>query len=87
MPLDKYFKGKGRKVMAAMRKEYGEKRGESIFYAKVNKMKSKKSKKNYKQKGGENPMEGNAMPFQLGEQSGRFVTDSRKMGATSFKKG
>lgn len=39
MPLSKYFKGKGRKVMAKMKKEYGAKKGKSVFYATVNKRK------------------------------------------------
>lgn len=33
MPLNK----KGKKIMSAMKKEYGSKRGESIFYASENK--------------------------------------------------
>ena len=33
MPLN----AKGRKVMAAMKEQYGEKRGESVFYASKNK--------------------------------------------------
>jgi hypothetical protein len=87
MPLDKYFKGKGAEVMGSMKKEYGAKKGKSVFYATVNKMKNSKSPKVKKQKGGENPMEGNSMPFQLGDPSGRFVPDSRAMGASTFKKG
>jgi len=39
MPLDKYFKGKGRKVMAEMKRRYGSE-GESVFYATVNKRKN-----------------------------------------------
>ena len=38
MPLNKYFKGKGEKVMSSMEKEYGDKKGKSVFYAKANKM-------------------------------------------------
>lgn len=33
MPLTK----KGKKIKAAMKKEYGEKKGESVFYASANK--------------------------------------------------
>lgn len=33
MPLNK----KGKKVMTAMKKEYGSKKGEQVFYASVNK--------------------------------------------------
>lgn len=32
MPLTK----KGQKIMAAMKKQYGDKKGESVFYASVN---------------------------------------------------
>lgn len=44
MPVDKYFKGKGRKVMSAMKKEYGEE-GERAFYATANKRKMKPGSK------------------------------------------
>jgi hypothetical protein len=37
MPLHEYFKGKGEKVMKSMKKTYGEKKGEKIFYATANK--------------------------------------------------
>lgn len=40
MPIGKYFKGHGEEVMAAMKKEYGGKKGESVFYATSNKMKN-----------------------------------------------
>ena len=33
MPVKKYFKGSGSKVMASMKKQYGEKKGKSVFYA------------------------------------------------------
>lgn len=38
MPLSKYYKGHGDKVMANMQKEYGDKKGKSVFYATANKM-------------------------------------------------
>ena len=41
MPIDKYFKGSGSKVMRNMKKEYGDKKGESVFYATANKKKMK----------------------------------------------
>jgi len=41
MPLSKYFKGSGEKVMKNMVKQYGAKKGKSVFYAIVNKMKNK----------------------------------------------
>jgi len=39
MPLNKYYKGKGEKVMSSMQKKYGEKKGKEVFYATANKMK------------------------------------------------
>lgn len=39
MPLDKYFKGKGAQVMKNMKREYGDKEGERVFYATENKRK------------------------------------------------
>lgn len=40
MPLSKYFGGHGKKVMANMKKEYGEEKAEQVFYATSNKRKS-----------------------------------------------
>ena len=37
MPISAYFKGKGRTVLTAMRKKYGKKKGERVFYAVANK--------------------------------------------------
>lgn len=37
MPISEYFKGSGKKVMKNLKKEYGDKKGESIFYALANK--------------------------------------------------
>lgn len=45
MPLSKYFKGSGEKVMNNMKDEYGDKKGKSVFYATANKNKDKKKKK------------------------------------------
>lgn len=39
MPLDKYFAGGGKKVMESMKKQYGSKKGKSVFYATANKKK------------------------------------------------
>jgi hypothetical protein len=47
MPLSKYFKGSGKKVMAKMKQEYGDKKGEQVFYATANK-KDKPENKNDK---------------------------------------
>lgn len=41
MPLSKYYGGHGEEVMANMRKEYGEEKGERVFYATANKRKKK----------------------------------------------
>lgn len=37
MPISKYFKGKGSGVMKGMKEQYGEEKGESVFYATANK--------------------------------------------------
>lgn len=37
MPVSKYFKGKGAKVMKDMIKRYGKKKGKRVFYATANK--------------------------------------------------
>ena len=37
MPIAKYFKGDGEKVMRSMKKEYGDKEGKKVFYATANK--------------------------------------------------
>jgi hypothetical protein len=39
VPISKYFKGSGSKVMKSMKKKYGEKKGKQIFYATSNKRK------------------------------------------------
>lgn len=41
MPLTK----KGTKILSAMRKEYGDKKGKSVFYASINKGKVKGAEK------------------------------------------
>lgn len=38
MPISKYFKGDGKKVMKSMKKTYGSKEGKKVFYATANKM-------------------------------------------------
>lgn len=37
MPVSEYFSGHGAKVMDNMKKEYGDKKGKSVFYATANK--------------------------------------------------
>lgn len=39
MPISKYFHGHGKEAMAKMKKQYGEKEGEHVFYATANKKK------------------------------------------------
>ena len=41
MPIKRYFKGKGTKVMKSMKKRYGAKKGKAVFYATANKRKMK----------------------------------------------
>lgn len=41
MPLSKHYGGSGEKVMRSMKEQYGEKKGERVFYATENKMKKK----------------------------------------------
>ena len=41
MPVSRYYKGHGEAVMAAMKREYGAKKGEQVFYATENKRKKK----------------------------------------------
>jgi len=47
VPLSKYFQGEGEKVMASMKKSYGEEKGKDVFYGKVNKDKKKRTNLNY----------------------------------------
>jgi len=44
MPINKYFKGSGDKVMSSMTKEYSPKKGKQVFYATANKTGMKPSK-------------------------------------------
>jgi hypothetical protein len=44
MPLSKYFKGKGEKVMHNMEEIYGGKKGKEVFYATAKKNKMEPSK-------------------------------------------
>jgi hypothetical protein len=37
MPVSKYFKGHGEKVMSNMKKQYGPEKGKQVFYATANK--------------------------------------------------
>jgi len=45
MPIGRYFKGKGKKVMKSMKKQYGAKKGKQVFYATANKAKAKAKRK------------------------------------------
>ena len=42
MPVSSYFKGHGSEVMANMVREYGKKKGKSVFYATANARKAKR---------------------------------------------
>jgi hypothetical protein len=42
MPVGKYYGGRGEKVKAEMRKRYGTKKGDEVFYATANKQKKRK---------------------------------------------
>lgn len=46
MPVSKYYSGHGKEVMAAMKKQYGGKKGERVFYATAKK-KAKRSRSGY----------------------------------------
>ncbi len=43
VPVSSYFQGHGDEVMGNMQHEYGDKKGESVFYATANKRKQKPS--------------------------------------------
>lgn len=45
MPVSEYYSGHGDKVMANMQKEYGAKKGKSVFYATANKKGAKPGEK------------------------------------------
>jgi hypothetical protein len=42
MPIKSYFRGSGEKVMASMKKKYGDKKGENVFYGVANSRKGMK---------------------------------------------
>lgn len=44
MPIGKYYKGHGDEVMKNMKSQYGEEKGEQVFYATANKNKKMKPK-------------------------------------------
>ena len=48
MPLSKHYGGSGEKVMRSMKAQYGEEKGERVFYANENKnKKSSKRRRGY----------------------------------------
>jgi hypothetical protein len=59
-----------------MIEEYGEKKGESVFYATKN-----------KKKRGKNAFFGNKLPFQLGREGGEWFGGCRPSSPSSFKRG
>jgi hypothetical protein len=56
MPVSEYYKGEGTKVMSDMKRRYGDKAGERVFYATANKRglnrPGKHSKKKARKHGG-----------------------------------
>jgi hypothetical protein len=44
MPVKNYYKGHGSAVLRSMRKRYGKKQGTRVFYATVNKWRTKGTK-------------------------------------------
>ncbi len=44
MPLNRYYGGHGRKVMASMARQYGPAKAERVFYATANKRKKLRKK-------------------------------------------
>ena len=51
MPVSEYYKGSGKKVMSSMKKEYGDKEGERVFYAIANKRNMNRPGKKSKKRG------------------------------------
>ena len=45
MPLNRYYEGSGKKVMASMKKTYGADKGKKVFYATANKRGENPSKR------------------------------------------
>lgn len=58
MPVSKYFKGHGTEVMKKMKEEYGDKKGESVFYATSNKNKAAADNATEYMKGRKRPSRG-----------------------------
>ena len=53
MPVLEYYKGSGSKVMSNMKREYGDKEGERVFYATANKRDmNRPGKKSVRKRGG-----------------------------------
>lgn len=51
MPISKYYGGHGSEVMKNMKKQYGDKKGRSVFYATANKRGVSPSKSFLKKRG------------------------------------
>ncbi len=71
MPVEKYFKGSGKDVMKSMKSQYGDKKGESVFYATAHKQNMKPP--SY-EKGGIVPDDGT-----ITAHKGELVLPARKM--------
>ena len=52
MPISKHYGGSGEKVMSSMKKQYGEEKGERVFYATENKQKQHPSMKGLRKAAG-----------------------------------
>jgi hypothetical protein len=50
MPVSEYYKGEGTKVMSDMKRRYGKKGGERVFYATANKRGMNRPGKKHKKK-------------------------------------
>lgn len=44
MPVSEYFRGKGKKVMKSLKSQYGDEKGEHVFYALSNRKSGMKPK-------------------------------------------
>jgi hypothetical protein len=52
VPVSEYYRGSGSRVMRSMRKRYGKKAGERVFYATANKRGMKPGKKKTRKRSG-----------------------------------
>ena len=87
MPLSQYYGGHGESVMSKMKKKYGGKKGERVFYATQNKMKNKgecktcMGRKVEYHSPAKHPEQGDAMSP---EQMDQMVEDAAKRSTGSY---